>query len=42
MPYNKYSSKQKSLAAMSGNPKKIEASDLKILRTGNSKKKKKK
>ena len=40
MPYNKYSPKQKGLAAMSGNPKKIETSDLKILRKVKSKKKK--
>ena len=40
MPYSKYSPKQKGLAAMSGNPKKIEASDLKILHKVKSKKKK--
>jgi hypothetical protein len=31
MPYSKYSSKQKKLAAVAGNPKKIEAADLKKL-----------
>ena len=38
MPYSKYSPKQKKLAAVSGNKKKITAADLKAVR----KKKKKK
>ena len=38
MPYSKYSPKQKKLAAVAGNPKKITAADLKAVR----KKKKKK
>lgn len=38
MPYSKYSSKQKKLAAVAGNPKKITGADLKAVR----KKKKKK
>ena len=33
MPYSKYSPKQKKLAAVAGNKKKIEAADLKKLRT---------
>ena len=32
MPYSKYSPKQKKLAAVAGNKKKIEAADLKALR----------
>ena len=38
MPYNKYTPKQKKLAAMAGNRKKITAADLEAVR----KKKKKK
>ena len=38
MPYSKYSSKQKKLAAVAGNKKKITGADLKAVR----KKKKKK
>jgi len=38
MPYSKYSPKQKNLAAVAGNKKKITAADLKAVR----KKKKKK
>ena len=38
MPYSKYSPKQKKLAAVAGNPKKITAADLKAV----LKKKKKK
>jgi|TARA_R110002126_G_scaffold3225_6_gene18093 hypothetical protein len=40
MPYKKYSPKQKKLAAVAGNPKKITAADLKGLRkTAKGKKK---
>jgi len=38
MPYSKYSPKQKKLAAVAGNKKKITAADLKAVR--NKKKKK--
>ena len=33
MPYSKYSPKQKGLAALSGNKKKIDKGDLKVLRS---------
>tara|TARA_Y100000401_G_scaffold22308_1_gene14988 strand:- start:13 stop:159 length:147 start_codon:yes stop_codon:yes gene_type:complete len=33
MPYSKYSPKQKGLAALSGNKKKIDSGDLKVLRS---------
>jgi hypothetical protein len=32
MPYSKYSNKQKKLAAVAGNPKKIEAADFKKIK----------
>ena len=40
MPYSKYSPKQKKLAAVAGNPKKITAADLKAVRKKPKKKKK--
>ena len=40
MPYSKYSPKQKKLAAVSGNPKKITGADLKAVRKKPKKKKK--
>ena len=41
MPYGKYSPKQKKLAAVAGNPKKIEKDDLKALRKKSTTQKKK-
>ena len=41
MPYGKYSPKQKKLAAVAGNPKKIESADPKALRKKPTPKKKK-
>ena len=40
MPYSKYSPKQKKLAAVAGNPKKITGADLKAVRKKHKKKKK--
>tara|TARA_R110002020_G_scaffold149191_3_gene325357 strand:+ start:65 stop:187 length:123 start_codon:yes stop_codon:yes gene_type:complete len=40
MPYSKYSPKQKKLAAVAGNKKKITGADLKALRKKSKKKKK--
>jgi|TARA_R110001583_G_scaffold113540_1_gene264059 hypothetical protein len=40
MPYSKYSPKQKKLAAVAGNPKKITGADLKAVRRKPKKKKK--
>jgi len=40
MPYSKYSPKQKKLAAVAGNPKKINGADLKAVRKKPKKKKK--
>jgi len=40
MPYSKYSPKQKKLAAVAGNPKKITDADLKAVRKKPKKKKK--
>jgi|TARA_B100000768_G_scaffold89989_1_gene84403 hypothetical protein len=42
MPYNKYSPKQKKLAAVAGNPKKITGADLKAVAKRKKKKKAKK
>ena len=42
MPYNKYSPKQKKLAAVAGNPKKITSADLKAVAKRKKKKKAKK
>ena len=41
MPFQKYSAKQKKLAAVAGNPKKIEAIDLKTIAKKRMKKGKK-
>ena len=41
MPYSKYSPKQKKLAALAGNKKKITGADLKVLAKKKKKKKKK-
>jgi len=41
MPYSKYSPKQKKLAAVAGNKKKITGADLKALAKRNKKKAKK-
>lgn len=38
MPYNKYSTKQKKLAAMAGNRKKITDADLKAVKKSKKKK----
>jgi len=38
MPYSKYSTKQKKLAAMAGDRKKITAADLKAVRKSKKKK----
>lgn len=38
MPYSKYTPKQKKLAAMAGNRKKITAADLKAVRKSKKKK----
>lgn len=38
MPYSKYSTKQKKLAAMAGNRKKITAADLKAVKKSKKKK----
>ena len=40
MPYSKYSPKQKKLAAVAGNPKKITGADLKAVRKKPKRKKK--
>jgi hypothetical protein len=40
MPYSKYSPKQKKLAAVAGNPRKITGADLKAVRKKPKKKKK--
>jgi hypothetical protein len=40
MPYSKYSPKQKKLAAVAGNPRKITGADLKAIRKKPKKKKK--
>jgi len=40
MPYSKYSPKQKKLAAVAGNPKKITGADLNAVRKKPKKKKK--
>ena len=42
MPYSKYSPKQKKLAAMAGNRKKITGADWKAVAKAKAKKKKKK
>ena len=42
MPYSKYSPKQKKLAAMAGDRKKITGADLKAVAKAKAKKKKKK
>ena len=41
MPYSKYSPKQKKLAAMAGNRKKITAADIKAVKKAKAKKRKK-
>ena len=42
MPYSKYSPKQKKLAAVAGNPKKITGADLRAVAKSKKKKKAKK